>query len=81
MRRTDKEDLLIKMYRMLDPEQRTEVIKNMRALIEANRITQDKMSSPIKIVGNWRIEEKFGIPKPSAKKRGGWRRFFPRGKS
>lgn len=70
MRRTEKEDLLVKMYRMLDPEQREEVIKSMRALIRANEITQDKMKSPIKVVGNWRIEQKYGLPRRGVKKRG-----------
>lgn len=66
---TPREEILIELFRTLAQEQRAELIKNMRALVDANRIVQKELKEPIRVIGNVRIEAKYGLPTPRAAKR------------
>lgn len=70
---TAKEEIVVELYRALDPAQRVELVASMRALVDANRISQKKMKVPLRVVGNVRIEAKYGMPTPAtgARKRPG----------
>lgn len=65
---TAKEEVVIELFRLLDIEQRNHLVRGMRALVDANRVTQRKLKGPIKVVGNGRIEARYGLPGPNGKK-------------
>lgn len=64
MNLTAREEIVVELFRALDPEQRGEAIKRMRALVDANRVVQQKLKGPLRVVGNMRVEERYGIPTP-----------------
>jgi hypothetical protein len=66
MKLSAREEIVIELFRDFDPEQRTELIKWMRSLVDANRVSKDKMNGrPLRIVRNVRIESKYGLPHPT----------------
>jgi len=64
-----QEEILVELFRQLAPEQRRELLKGLRALVDANRLSQKKMKRPLDVVGNARIEQRFGLPPAPGKKK------------
>lgn len=64
---TAREEVLLELYRQLSVEQRNELLRGLRALAHANQVSQTKMKKPLDVVGNGRIEAKYGLPKAPPK--------------
>lgn len=68
MKLTTKEELFLEMMRSFEPEQQADLmgrfLADMRAQIDANRAARKaNLGIGLKVVGNRRIEETYGLPK------------------
>lgn len=64
------EELLLEMFSHLTPEQQREQLSYVRALYNANRITQRFAGARLRTISNEEVERAFGkvpAPKPAAK--------------
>lgn len=65
-----KEELLLEMFRIFTPEQQREQLNYVRALYDANRITQPFTGKPLRTISNEEVEAVVGkVPSPALARR------------
>lgn len=63
-----REELLLEMFNSFTPEQQREQLNYIRALYEANRVTQPFLKKKLRTIGNEEVAGAFGKVPPPAKK-------------
>jgi hypothetical protein len=57
-----REELIAEYVRELTPEQQAELLKGLRAAVDANRASRNILGRSLRTIGNERVEEKLGLP-------------------
>lgn len=78
MKLTAIEEVLVYGFRDFDPEQKRELLKGIRALVDANKVSRSLTNGKkLRVVGNFRVEETLGLPQPKKPARAPRRRKGP----